>query len=137
MPTNFEEEHIVAKANRLAREAVKAAAALHNPQSRPYPVPTPAIACRTCLETWPCKTITVLGEAEEAIGMADEFEAEAMTTHYCGALTRPARMYGDPEPAEYCENEVDAEDQQCSDHDGSFEDERDERAYQDYKERNL
>ena len=32
-----------------------------------------------------------------------------MTDHetiYCPALIRPARMYQDPEPAEYCENEV-------------------------------
>jgi len=27
-------------------------------------------------------------------------------TIYCPAQTRPARLYVDPEPAEYCENEV-------------------------------
>lgn len=38
-------------------------------------------------------------------------------THYCGAMTRPARMYVDPEPAEYCEAEVENEDGRCPRHD--------------------
>jgi hypothetical protein len=32
---------------------------------------------------------------------------------YCPAQTRPARMYIDPEPAEYCETEVEEEGQYC------------------------
>lgn len=37
-------------------------------------------------------------------------------TYYCGVQTRPARMYVDPEPAEYCENEVEHEDETCANH---------------------
>lgn len=35
---------------------------------------------------------------------------------YCAAQTRPARMYVDPEPAEYCENEVEHEGDFCAQH---------------------
>lgn len=133
MPLQFEEEHIIAKANRLARDAVKAAAALHNPKPFHYHGGTSTI-CDICLTVWPCKTISALGEAEEAVGIAEEFEADALRVHTCGALERRATHL---EPAEYCGNEVEHEGEHCPEHDGSFEDERDERAYQDYKERNL
>ncbi|ALY10582.1 hypothetical protein FDH86_gp047 [Arthrobacter phage Tank] len=42
--------------------------------------------------------------------------------HLCDALIRPARMYEDPEPAEYCENEVDYEDERCSEHEDQDDD---------------
>ena len=41
---------------------------------------------------------------------------------YCPAQTRPARMYVDPEPAEYCENEVEDYGDYCADHDTYDED---------------
>lgn len=37
-------------------------------------------------------------------------------TIYCPAQTRPARMYVDPEPAEYCENEVEDYGDYCEEH---------------------
>lgn len=36
---------------------------------------------------------------------------------FCGVQTRAARMYEDPEPAEYCENEVDIDGDLCPRHD--------------------
>lgn len=36
---------------------------------------------------------------------------------YCPAQTFAGRMYDDPAPAEYCENEVDEEGELCADHD--------------------
>ena len=36
---------------------------------------------------------------------------------YCPIEVRAARMYEDPEPAEYCENEVSAEGNACNAHD--------------------
>ena len=35
---------------------------------------------------------------------------------YCPAQTRPARMYQDPEPAEFCETEVENEGDYCPKH---------------------
>lgn len=35
----------------------------------------------------------------------------------CGVQTRAARMYEDPEPAEYCEEEVENEGDVCTKHD--------------------
>jgi hypothetical protein len=37
---------------------------------------------------------------------------------HCGVLTRNARMYEDPEPAEYCEEEGENDGEPCSKHDG-------------------
>jgi hypothetical protein len=40
---------------------------------------------------------------------------------YCPVETRAARMYEDPEPAEYCENEVLVEGEPCKEHGGEDE----------------
>lgn len=40
---------------------------------------------------------------------------------YCGVQTRAARMYEDPEPAEYCEAEVENDGDVCSRHDADDE----------------
>lgn len=37
-------------------------------------------------------------------------------THYCNVEVRPASMHVDPEPAEYCENEVENDGDICSKH---------------------
>jgi hypothetical protein len=39
-------------------------------------------------------------------------------TFYCPVEVRAARMHEDPEPAEFCENEVENEGDACSAHDG-------------------
>lgn len=41
---------------------------------------------------------------------------------FCPAQTVPARIYVDPEPAEYCENEVEDYGDYCADHDQYDED---------------
>lgn len=41
-----------------------------------------------------------------------------MSTAYCSVEIRAARMYEDPEPAEFCENEVEVEGDVCGFHDG-------------------
>ena len=38
-------------------------------------------------------------------------------TIYCPAQTRPARLYVDPEPAEYCTAEVEDYGDYCAEHD--------------------
>ena len=38
-------------------------------------------------------------------------------SHYCPVEVRAARMYEDPEPAEFCENEVEADGDVCGFHD--------------------
>lgn len=38
------------------------------------------------------------------------------TTFYCPVEVRAARMYEDPEPAEYCENEVENDGDACNQH---------------------
>lgn len=40
-----------------------------------------------------------------------------MSTTYCSVEVRAARMYEDPEPAEFCENEVESEGDVCGFHD--------------------
>lgn len=49
------------------------------------------------------------------------------------------RIYaGTPlQPAEYCDNEVDEEEALCDEHNGSDESDANERAYQEWKERDL
>lgn len=44
-------------------------------------------------------------------------EPELPEVFYCGVQTRAASWYVDPEPAEYCENEVDVEGDLCARHD--------------------
>ena len=107
------EETLTEKADRLAREAVKREAAKH----RPGPGPVSKLYCRMDAHLWPCSTIQVLSEAEEAITEAEEEESRIANGPYlCGYQTRAARMYEDPEPAEHCEAEVDNEGDCCPAH---------------------
>jgi hypothetical protein len=50
-------------------------------------------------------------------------------THYCPAQTFAGRMHDDPQPAEFCENEVDNEGDLCPDHE---EDDRSDELYDQY-----
>lgn len=110
----FEEESITDKANRLAREAVKVVMAKHTP----HPTAKGGVECGYDGVQWPCYTVQDMGEAEEAISMAEEEEERASKVHYCGVEVVRARLYGEyPTPAEYCENEVDAEGEPCAEHD--------------------
>lgn len=50
---------------------------------------------------------------------------------YCPVQIRAARMYEDPEPAEYCENEVEDEGDLCPKHE---DDDRADEAYDAWKD---
>lgn len=120
-------------ANKLAREAVKAVMARHNIHRDILGNPK----CSECKTTWPCLTVAMLSEADEAISVAEEEEERiANGPYYCGVMTRSARMYENPEPAEYCENEVDHEGELCTKHESEARDEsdRDDEAYDRYKD---
>lgn len=56
-------------------------------------------------------------------------------TIYCPAQTRAARMYEDPEPAEYCENEVADYGDLCPEHEYTDEDAADDAREHDYESR--
>lgn len=58
-------------------------------------------------------------------------EPKLPETFYCGVETRAASWYVDPEPAEYCENEVGSDGEVCGFHD---EDSMREAAAEDYAE---
>lgn len=53
---------------------------------------------------------------------------------YCGVETRAASMYVDPEPAEFCEEEVENQGDLCTRHE---EDDRADADYDDYREAQL
>jgi hypothetical protein len=59
-------ESLIDKANRLAREAVTEIAAGHNPSG------TNGAYCLTCGTRWPCPTVTLVQDAEEAISEAKD-----------------------------------------------------------------
>lgn len=141
-------ETITEKANRLAREAVKREMAKHLPVT-PY---AGYVVCSSCLDAsdgividtvpWPCPIVKDMQDAEEAIVMAEEEEARAEGgPYYCGAMVRTARLYGDaPEPAEYCEEQVDAEGEPCPAHDEYNPDhgqDKDDYDYDQYKDQRL
>ena len=101
------EEH----ANRLAREAIKQIAGLHK-------VKRMAAArnwhCQHCLTLWPCPTISILSDAEEAIKEAEE--AADDTVYTCAYMIHPGSMYVDPEPPTYCDNVVERDGDFCEEH---------------------
>lgn len=111
------EETLTDKANRLAREAVKREMEKHvsySPQS--HTKTGPVIYCKHDGEGWPCRVVSEMDAAEEAISEAEEEEERiANGPYYCGVEVRAMR-YVDPEPAEYCENEVDNEGEHCDKH---------------------
>ena len=41
-------------------------------------------------------------------------------TYHCGIMTRAASLHEDPEPAEWCENEVSEEGEICTRHEDEF-----------------
>lgn len=131
------EESLTDRANRLAREAVKLVMSYHNPS----PVGPATTVCTQDGYVWPCPTVADLSEAEEAISVAEEAEERAANgPYYCGVEVRRARLYGEaPEPAEYCENEVDAEGEPCAEHDDHNPDNGvdDDEEYERYKESRL
>ena len=104
-----EYETVNYRANRLAREAIKQVSALHT-------VKRMAAArnwhCSHCLTLWPCPTVVLIQDAEEAISEAEE---EA-TEHHCAFIVHPGSMYIDPEPPTYCDNVVDNEGDYCAEH---------------------
>jgi len=105
------DEELEDRANRLSREAIKAIAGLHK-------VKRMAAArnwhCQHCLTLWPCPTISILQDAEEAINEAEE--AADDTVYTCAYIIHPGSMYVDPEPPEYCSNIVDREGDFCEEH---------------------
>jgi hypothetical protein len=124
-------------ANRLAREAVKREMAKHTPYS-PTKHTTEGVTtyCQKDGNLWPCPIVKEMSEAEEAINVAEEEEQRiANGPYYCGVQTRAARMYEDPEPAEYCEVEVEHEGQMCDAHEAAeYDDGRDDDAYDRWKD---
>lgn len=114
-------------ANKLAREAVKNEMAKHTPYS-PTKHTTNGVTtyCQKDGNLWPCPIVTEMSEALEAIEVAEEEEQRiANGPYYCGVQTRAARMYEDPEPAEYCEVEVEHEGDTCGAHDDDGRDDDD------------
>jgi len=120
-------------ANKLAREAVKHEMAKHTPYSpTKHSVNGVTTYCQKDGNLWPCPIVSEMSEALEAIEVAEEEEQRiANGPYYCGVQTRAARMYNDPEPAEYCEVEVEHEDDTCGAHD---DDDDDDAAYERYKD---
>lgn len=119
------------KAGRIARDAVKVEMARHRPETGVI-----GTFCYHDRHQWPCPTVEALSGAEEAIAEAEE-EAERIASgpYYCGVEVRPMR-YVDPEPAEYCENEVEHEGDLCVAHEGAAraDAERDDDAYERMKD---
>ena len=56
-------------------------------------------------------------------------------TIYCPAQTRPARLYVDPEPAEYCTNEVEDYGDYCEEHSYTDADAADDAREHNYEQR--
>lgn len=141
-------ETITEKANRLAREAVKHEMGKH----QPIHAHGALYFCSSCLDAsdeydvknviWPCQIVKDMQDAEEAISMAEEAEARAAGgPYYCGAMVRTARLYGEyPEPAEYCEEQVEEEGEPCPAHDEYNPDngpDKDDYDYDRYKDERL
>lgn len=101
-----DDETLDERANRLARESIKAIASLHK-------VKRMAAArnwhCQHCLTMWPCPTISLMQDAEEAISEAEEEQS----VYRCGFRTHVASLNG---PEEFCENEVEHEGDLCPAH---------------------
>lgn len=103
------------RANRLSREAIKAITGLHKVKrmsaQRNW-------HCQHCLTMWPCPTISIVMDAEDAISAAEEEaeEDEDHTLYTCAYIIHPGSMYVDPEPPTYCDNVVDHEGDFCSEH---------------------
>ena len=123
-------------ANKLAREAVKREMAKHVSYSPQSHTETGKVwYCKHDGEGWPCRVAQEMSEAEEAINVAEEEEQRiANGPYYCGVQTRAARMYNDPEPAEYCEVEVEHEDDVCARHAGDDGPDDDDDAYDRWKD---
>lgn len=106
-----DDETLDERANRLAREAIKAVSGLHT-------VKRMAAArnwhCSHCLTLWPCPTVSLLQDAEEAIGEAEEESDDSVYT--CAFVIHPGSMYVDPEPPTYCDNVVEHEGDLCPEH---------------------
>ena len=98
-------------ANRLAREAIKDIADLHTVKRMAAKMNW---HCRHCLTMWPCPTVSLLQDAEEAINLAEEEADESIYT--CAYMIHPGSMYVDPEPPTYCDNVVDHDGDFCEEH---------------------
>lgn len=123
-------------ANKLAREGIKWIMAMHKPYSpTTHTINGPTTYCNHDGNLWPCYVVKELSAAEEAINVAEEEEERiANGPYYCGVQTRAARMYEDPEPAEYCEVEVEHEDDVCARHAGDDGADDDDDAYDRWKD---
>ena len=109
-----DDETLDERANRLAREAIKQIAALHKVKRM---AAERNWHCRHCLTMWPCPTVSLLQDAEEAISEAEE-EANPEVEH-CAYVIHPGSMYVDPEPPTYCEN-VAVHGGYCAEHGGEL-----------------
>jgi hypothetical protein len=76
-PCPTPEETLDERANRLAREAIKQIADLHTVKQMAAKMNW---HCRHCLTMWPCPTISLLSEAEEAINEAEEVTTDGTLT---------------------------------------------------------
>lgn len=64
------------RADELARKAVKAVMDQHRPNGPYYPIGLLAGEyCKGCRDPWPCETVRLLSEAEEAISEAEDLAA--------------------------------------------------------------
>lgn len=132
------EETLSNKANRLAREAVKAEIARHSPVME-FGNDGPRHFCVACWNDcgqlmWPCPTVEALSAADEAISEAEEEEERiANGPFYCGVMTYSQTLMS---PAEYCGGEVPNKGDLCAKHDaaGRADAERDDDDYERYKE---
>ena len=98
-------------ANRLSREAIKQIASLHKVKRM---AAVRNWHCQHCLTLWPCPTVSLLQDAEEAISVAEEETDQSV--HHCAFMIHPGSMYVDPEPPEYCSNVVDHDGDFCAEH---------------------
>ena len=107
------DETLDERANRLAREAIKQIAGLHKVKRM---AAERNWHCVHCLTMWPCPTVSMLQDAEEAISEAEA--AADPTVYHCAYVIHPGRMYIDPEPPTYCENVVEGDGNFCAEHEG-------------------
>lgn len=107
-----DDETLDERANRLARQAIKEIASMHKVKRMAAKMNW---HCQHCLTLWPCPTVSILQDAEEAI---NEAEAEAdQSDYHCAYMIHPGSMYVDPEPPTYCENIVERDGDFCAEHD--------------------
>lgn len=105
-----DEETLDERANRLARQAIKEIAGLHKVK-RNVTIQRNWV-CQHCLTIWPCPTVSILQDAEEAISEAEE----ERSVYHCAFIIHPGSMYVDPEPPTYCDNVVEHDGDFCAEH---------------------